>query len=560
MMIKVFPAYSDIFDDEANLDEILLSLPSKATLYVLAAVDSMIAIGWEQKKIFDFFFRRLPIDAVAPVFLKINTFFSKYQSEILIFQEQFLVELMVRIVDGYNDDESDTTPEQDLLIFKAYLLVADDFFLKQRKIFDKKKETSDRYLNRLNWPLQAAQIKFREPVEYKIFYFMKALVLIDELKHSNYAKYLTAYDEKVGLESENLVLTRKNISETSNMVGASREEFPSFFFHMDRNPDFLEHLILNPKDVDKDELKDVDYLAFRKYPLLRIDDKYFVILSRRLLWNGIYNGFIFDFYYRSGIKKELKSFPVFKTFLGDVMEKRFFEPILKAIFPKKHHVLCYGNGDGQPDAYVRVNNRIFLFEFKDYLFGKRSQEEKNYDSFIKEFENKFIQNKKGKAKGIGQLLNQIDYINANNGYEFDSFLLKKLKKERLTVFPVIVYTDFLYSMVGINNYLIDRFDGLKRPTVFKVRQPVMINLAFLFTQIPKLRKVRFDQLLSRYLSLREKNLAKLEKSASLKIHRDAIQSFDQVDFPELIITPEYGLEREIVDMFDLSRLLKSEDD
>lgn len=93
-----------------------------------------------------------------------------------------------------------------------------------------------------------------------------------------------------------------------------------------------------------------------------------------------------------------------------------------------------------------------------------------------EFDKKFIKNEKSKPKGITQLLNAIEDIEANS-IIFD----ENLPQKKLIIYPVVLYTDQSFGVEGNNKIYREKFSlELQKLNIKKieVKEITFINLNF----------------------------------------------------------------------------------
>ncbi|SDL55589.1 hypothetical protein [Pedobacter antarcticus] len=105
-----------------------------------------------------------------------------------------------------------------------------------------------------------------------------------------------------------------------------------------------------------------------------------------------------------------------------------------------------------PDGYIRVDSTVFLFEYKAYFFPEKLATEPDFGKLKTYFDQRFIVNEKGKEKGIHQLRKQISIIH-DGGFDFDPEVKQLLETGDLTIFPIIVFNDFYFSINGLNVHL-----------------------------------------------------------------------------------------------------------
>ena len=166
----------------------------------------------------------------------------------------------------------------------------------------------------------------------------------------------------------------------------------NFFFNVEETKSqFLNHLIIDITNIKSMDNFDLDYLAIKKFPILKHKNDGYIFLNRNFLKNKIYNAFILDLYYSTDMDSIFKGFHNFKQHIGEVVsEKRIFIPIISSIYSSKHYHIHFGDeNNGEPDCYVRFGNKIFLFEFKDYLMPSRVVQSYDFNIVKKEIDLKF---------------------------------------------------------------------------------------------------------------------------------------------------------------------------
>lgn len=279
-----------------------------------------------------------------------------------------------------------------------------------------------------------------------------------------------------------------------------------------------------------------NYLALKAMPIFKTAEYHYLCLDRNFMINKLYTGLIFSFYQRSGVKEVFSSFEDYKSYIGEkISEQRLFTGILKTIFNKKHYKLYFDDKKGKPDCYLRYKNKIFLFEFKDNMMSSEVIDSSSYDIIKSNIDRNFIKNKKGSPKGISQITNHIEYLNTNS-YDFDNLEAHKIDRNKLNIYPIIVYTDYNYSIPGVNKYLNRKFQELISETKYEYKtlsNLTFINLDFLYDNIPYLMEVKFDKALD-YYHFSIKNKAKeLDKKPSIPNLFQAAYSIENTILPWL---------------------------
>ncbi|MBK6544241.1 MAG: hypothetical protein IPG12_03010 [Saprospiraceae bacterium] len=502
MAFESSPGYKDIFPGgKDNFNDLISNIPTKALLTNLAVLNSQIYFKKPEKEILNLFLRRAP-QQLEFIYKKLRDFNFTQQTNWHLFSEYYITEMMMRVIQFANSSEEDTTPENDFNIFKAYLLIVDEINSKLDSISESIAVDPDHSFNSMSWPIMAKQYQFNQ-FPLGVFQTLKTAVLVDELrKDTKIRERIDEFEQMLGMSIENYAKHLNEISLLSKDVNKDGYTVPQFFFFLEEAKiQFLNHLLIDLNNITSMDKFDLDYLAIKKFPLLKHKNNGFIFLNRNFFKNKIYNAFILDLYYSTDMDSIFKGFPNFKKHIGEVVsEKRIFIPIISSIYSSKHYHLHFGDDKkGEPDCYLRFGNKIFLFEFKDYLMPSRVVQSYDFNVVKSEIDLKFIQNEKGRSKGITQLLNTINYLNSKS-YDFDDLVKAKVNRGKLEIYPIIVYSDFSYSMPGVNNYLVKLFLKQLPDHSFKqVFNPVMINLDFFFQYLPHLQKTKLDKLIEDYL-------------------------------------------------------------
>jgi len=361
---------------------------------------------------------------------------------------------------------------------------------------------------------------------------IKSILLIDQLIKSGYKENIDLYSSLFKLSLIDYLSSLFEISEKKGIISMNGCEIPLFFVNVTGdNQEFLNHLNLHLNNIKSEAKFKINFYALKKYPLLKHGENTYIILSRKFLKNQIYYGFIFDIFNRSGLNTKFKSFSDYKSFIGkSVMEERLFRSILKFTFREKHHILVFSDLESAPDAYLRISNRIFLFEFKDYLMASNVIDSMDAEHFKEELDLKFIKNQQGKPKGISQIINQIIFL-SDNEFKFDIFTKKNITRNKIEIYPVILYTDMQYSVPGINTYLSSKFDEIlhsKNISKFKkICKPIMISLNYMFENMELISNNRFDKIISDHNKKAMKFYKRSKKTLS---PNDWIESQSSIEF------------------------------
>lgn len=261
--------------------------------------------------------------------------------------------------------------------------------------------------------------------------------------------------------------------------------FDQFAIVFERDADTLKELWKGNKGMT--------YL--REHFLLRVSEKNYLLLNSNLLVDKIYQGMKFDFF--KSVKEhglltkegsKYLNYSQFSSVLGEVFsEPKMLYPLLRKCFGNVADKLIDGNTfksqgmDGEPDFYMRENDTLFLFEYKDLTLGdsvKFSQDPEFIKIQILERLCYDGTDSKGnyKRKGGGQLLATINKLINNHSFDQYDSGVNLIKK----ICPIIVTTDSAFSSLGINALVIEAFDKIRKEKAYKFQEifvsvPVIID-------------------------------------------------------------------------------------
>lgn len=252
------------------------------------------------------------------------------------------------------------------------------------------------------------------------------------------------------------------------------------------NPDynkicnFVEKLTLQNSQT----LSKTDFLTLRDKPLYKISRGTYRVIFTPFLMEKIFQSLYFTLSsINSSLPKGQKVNREFRGFYGEEFsEKYLVYEILGKCFPKKFlkitgEQMRLAGMEGEPDYYVRNNNKIFLFEAKDTLLNAKTKHSDNFKDLETALLEKFYRNKKGKPKAILQLIDNIRSIIERN------FSVDKIdEKKKLKIYPILLLHYPQYNTPGlnriVNSWFQDELDKLAAEglDISGVRSLVIIDL------------------------------------------------------------------------------------
>jgi hypothetical protein len=455
--------YSDIYSGEKpEIGTILDGINSKIIIVLMSMINSELypndTSAETQKRLTEFITKRFPQKEKDHLYQSLKNFHDKSQGNSAIWGKRYILEFMKQIFQDYKYGESvETTPDEELRIFKAYLLICEKLNEKDRKelknVIDVLSKDDPFFFEKMVWPFVLNQFDTNNKVN-PIFQFFKLLAL---LKYSiNDAELFESWKQFIAFNGFEKL--RTYLGSVYFLIKISqryaKDELLKVFSWINANeiPHHLLNLSFDIAEFKSDEKKSIDYKGLKEKPLFKSRENEFVILDIDYLNNKIYNGPLFDMYNQTNMAKNsrFKQFPDFKSHISThVSENIIFKGIIEKLFLNKHTIVHFDdeNINNTPDCYIRNGKKIFLIEFKDYLFPGKLVESYSFEKIKEHIDLKFIQNDKGKNKGIYQIVEQLKIL-TNDRFEFDKF-----DPRNVIVYPIIVHTNFMYQMPGVNNYL-----------------------------------------------------------------------------------------------------------
>ena len=540
MKLNVLPTYNQIFKEEkVTLSELLFDIPSSLVITLLSGISATLSAKDDlenQLRIYNIFSSRLTENQKNIIFDGIYPYVKLNENDLKLFSIWTCTEFIERELIEYRDIPSVPAKDIEFRILKAYILVSDEITNK----VDSKNAFEIFGHSGVTWPLLIKQFEFNIRVD-PIYQSIKSLLLFELLeKNPQTRQYVAKWINAHGRSSYwNYVLDFLNLclirySKTDDNVGLN----PFVILPTD---DF--ELILKDLTYDFSEISAAisnDYIRVRDKPLFKVDGKY-IVMNWDFLYHKIYNGLLFSFHRTSGIIEKHKYFTDFKSYIGTYFsEKILLRRILSGCFQRKHTVLNFDDDlKGFPDCYYRNGNNLFLFEFKDSFIPSSVIQNQNYQEIKNDIDLKFVANKANKPKGITQLVDHIRKLDSDK-FSFDC-LGKKIKIRNLRVFPIVIYTNPILSMSGINDYLSKKFTGnLEKIDLVGIRKEnvkplTLIDLEFFFRGLILFRdkEIKLEDLINNYHALCKKRIAQLHKNPSLEKYIDIRPSFLELSLPKV---------------------------
>lgn len=481
------------FQDNSNRQEILL-------LEIIQEVDTN-----ERNRIIDCY--RILTNKVG---LENLSIFSLYAS-------MRVISFCVR---NYSNNNTLDNNRQILQVFKAILLV-------NREVDDihgqnKSTDIYDLILPAILPQTEYAQTKRIDTELYHSFGVLEYLI-------STYPEYVPSFKSKFELEIPQQYIYKVLIS-----VFGQRESKTQKYkcvYQVDEEVNYNEFWIQDLSDQNNIE-EEVIIKHLREKPILRFNDGTYCIPNFNFLIDKFRNGLLFDFYYGSGLNSDIL-FKDFKNDFGDnYSEKQLFYGLMDEMVRDHPNIkMLKSNQDiGHDfDLYLRIDNKILLFEFKDYLMNDKTKNS-GVEKIQKYINEHFVSNERSRPKGVTQLINVINQLKDNVNC-FEDIESCGIDKKRLIIFPIIVFSDKAFSIPVLNQHLSSIFKsqmGTQHGNFYMVYNPVMIHINTIIEQIDFL-KIKSSNILKllidykQYLGYRNLILRQDKNANNLLL---AVSSFD----------------------------------
>ena len=571
MNLTITPYYKDVFDEnKPSLKDLLCDIPSKFVLTFLAMLNAELHVNMYdttvQNKLLSLTLCNQPEQLRNNIIARLNKVIKdKNLKELAIFTPSAILHFMHYELMHFKEIDNDkSSPEDELNIFKAYLIHLDFSNSEMESSIKTYTQSSDLGYQRATWPTYIGQY----PINNKSNAFtslIKGQIFLNHFScSSKYKIYLNKFLGSYGFDkSFNFLLSLMNII----IVGYTDpndkpQRLPNFIIKEGNSINLmLDNFAVNPEEFSaKDINKKNKILGILSNPVFYRPGIGYIILDWDLLSMKLFDGLQHDFFEKSGIKdrEQFFDYRLFKQYVSEnITESVIFKKSLTSIFYKKYCVLSFNKSisQGFPDCYFRSGNKVALIKLKDASFSFSALSSNSFEKIKEEIDIKVNKN----DKGTGQIIKQIKHLVS------DSFENPKnySHTRNFIIYPILIYTDDNFSFFGINSYLSKEFLKMIQDNnlqnCFKTIMPItLISLDFIVQNIDLLiqRKYNLLDLVKRYHHIIQDRERKYNKNTSnLSSLHELNQCFEAVIFkilPELKNKRQNYLDK-VFDIFDLHK-------
>jgi len=193
----------------------------------------------------------------------------------------------------------------------------------------------------------------------------------------------------------------------------------------------------------------LDNTCFRKYPILKMSEEEYLIISQ-----PYYAHLFFDSFWWS-VKEELKQVYSEKAIMNLLTkefseEKLFYESVKNMIGNKRIQIYnnhCFAAQQSAPDIAIKTRHHLFMFEYKDIRVHRKVADGGDMNLMM-DFIDDRLNKKKGETggnKGLPQLVsNMEDFFTGKAPWK------EHYGKGNIVVHPIIVVNSRLFGVRGIN--------------------------------------------------------------------------------------------------------------
>lgn len=238
-----------------------------------------------------------------------------------------------------------------------------------------------------------------------------------------------------------------------------------------------------------------DFISIRDKPMYKVQEGSYRIIFSLFVVEKIYKSLYFRL---AQINNAMTTGRIgnLQSLIGEKFSERtLMYEILNRIY-KGRSVAFTGeelkaNGlSGEPDYYVRIGKRIFLFESKDFMIRGDIKTSFDYSQLEPELIKRLYKDQSN--KGVLQLISNIEQI-LSRKFKADS----GIPRSPIEIFPIIVLHDYQYNVLGLNKIVNEWFSA-----ELKKLNPAL----FRFARVHPVTLINIDSLIYRQDILRSKKL------------------------------------------------------
>jgi hypothetical protein len=476
----------------------------------------------------------------------------------IIFSTRHITSFIYKALQHYKDEVQEYSDSSEFIkVFKAYLLHVDEIndndTIHTTQVLNEVDVTSVDGHRKAVWTTLANQFEYNFHSN-PIYDYLKGRAFISFLKNNApYANYFQRYISSLEVDNPyvhvdtlfNLAMVFKNVKDR-----LSYSQFIQLFTIPDAQRIYSD-LILNPANLKLEQIEKLDLVDLKEKPLVQFTENQVVVSYWGFIWNAMYLGFLFKFYNQSGISDVIKSRSDFINHIAyEFTDQTIFKNLLRNAFNSRHdQVGCQKSAVFNPDFYYRQGTDVFIFELKDTLINKEVLHSHSYESILNAVISKLAsKGDKKRGKGIYQLSRNIQLLNSQDLFwEIDELAKRrKIKLRNLRIFPILVHTNKIFDMPGINNLLDEMFKrdiSVPNNLQYKIEDLTIINFEYFFDSFLhyRERKIKLAEEIRSYHLGVKKRWKKSVRSIDMNDQLAIFPSFHEYHFSTLLKRRRYKI-------------------
>lgn len=532
------PEYSDLFGEKPpRFQDLVAEIPLNQALEYGCLVSSL--FYWRNDKMVDL---RILTSLVGRVDLQKLTLLknwleSQSDSESIntgLFAPHYTLHYfhLCIISCSKSTSEIERTPELELTLFKA-LMLSNHLWNEQYRAISSGTNEVD-FFRKNTWPIEVSQLVGNSDSN-EVIALVKGMYFLKYMREQpDNNKYVEAFLKANGKNSDwDYILSIAGLWSSKSLSDAPVGISDANHSH---------RMILNDMALDRSYYSQEyagghrSFTGLKSHPIFKLSEDRFLVLNWGLLSEKLFDGVVRSFYQNSGISElpKFQSFHDFRRTLAlDMIEKNVLRITIEGIFSKNHTVRVFDNKgvDGFFDALVIDGKSLFVFEIKDSLFPSEVIDSRNYEDIKEELDRKYNCDK----KGTGQLERALKRM--LNG-RFSSILPSESVPDfrKLTLYPILVYTDSNYGESGKSLYLQEQFKARLSSDIsdsFRHIYPLTFcSLDYLIENIdlfsnPKWHLSKVISFCSNQVKIRRKNFSRIDGLKKMMLLNE---SFERISF------------------------------
>ena len=498
-------SYSQLYKDEKDTIEMLVKdLPTcESVVWLSFLVHQKISLTVDQTE----------IHIMAPLLFQFNSDLQHRITDFIgerifptdqFFDLQSLLKTIEYLLQHHNSCRRELSMDDKSNLFKAYLIVCDDYLVQKEEVNKDGTYSADDML-KFYMPFEL-RMNTVLSIKDSLIELVKSKLFLDDFASNDqrFSSYIDAYIRGKHCESvSKYMLMLFSLSaelicneKKTNIIKIDLSDSATMC-------SLLDNFCINVPD-------NIDDVNIQEKPLYKVDQNTYCFLYIKFFVDKFFHSLLLD------LAKELenqrlidtKKTPAYvqiKQLVGQKFTEQYlFYKVIDRILVDKRYEKKTGEdmskiSDGLPDFYANKGQRVFLFEFKDIQLSRKVVTSGDYETIIKAVENELVENEKGRPKGITQLANDIDKHLAD-------IVGKGRVSEKLQVYPILVYSDSSFDIEGFNYYLNNRFHEIIRtrniPSNIHIKDVLMVNIdtLIMFEKAFSDKKLKFDVLINEYIS------------------------------------------------------------